>query len=72
MRDIGAALEPGVQPDPDHMRELYARHASRILGDHPVMFTEAPGSLEPVPLEDRNCAVMKKRCGDRPAFGVFG
>lgn len=31
MRDIGAALVPGVAPDPDEMRELYARHASRIL-----------------------------------------
>jgi mannose-6-phosphate isomerase-like protein (cupin superfamily) len=31
MRDIGAALVPGVPPDPAQMRELYARHASRIL-----------------------------------------
>jgi hypothetical protein len=31
MRDIGAALVPGVPPDPDQMRELYARHASRLL-----------------------------------------
>jgi mannose-6-phosphate isomerase-like protein (cupin superfamily) len=31
MRDIGAALVPGVSPDPEQMRELYARHASRIL-----------------------------------------
>jgi len=31
MRDIGAALVPGVPPDPAQMRELYARHASRML-----------------------------------------
>lgn len=31
MRDIGAALVPGVPPDPDQMRDLYARHASRLL-----------------------------------------
>ena len=31
MRDTGAALVPGVPPDPDQMRELYARHASRLL-----------------------------------------
>ena len=31
MRDIGAALVPGAPPDPDLMRELYARHASRLL-----------------------------------------
>lgn len=31
MRDIGAALVPGVPPNPAQMRELYARHASRIL-----------------------------------------
>jgi mannose-6-phosphate isomerase-like protein (cupin superfamily) len=31
MRDVGAALVPGVRPDPDQMRELYARHASRVL-----------------------------------------
>jgi len=31
MRDIGAALVPGVPPDPAQMRELYVRHASRIL-----------------------------------------
>jgi len=31
MRDIGASLVPGVPPDPYQMRELYARHASRIL-----------------------------------------
>lgn len=31
MRDIGAALVPGVPPDPALMRELYARHASHIL-----------------------------------------
>ena len=31
MRDIGAALVPGDPPDPDLMREIYARHASRLL-----------------------------------------
>jgi hypothetical protein len=31
MRDIGPALVPGVPPDPDQMRALYARHASRLL-----------------------------------------
>jgi mannose-6-phosphate isomerase-like protein (cupin superfamily) len=31
MRDIGAALKPGTPPDPDQMRELYGRHASRII-----------------------------------------
>jgi mannose-6-phosphate isomerase-like protein (cupin superfamily) len=31
MRDIGAALVPGVPPNPAEMAELYARHASRIL-----------------------------------------
>ena len=31
MRDIGAALKPDTPPDPDHMREIYARHASRLL-----------------------------------------
>jgi mannose-6-phosphate isomerase-like protein (cupin superfamily) len=31
MRDIGAALRPDTPPDPDLMRELYARHASRLL-----------------------------------------
>lgn len=31
MQDVGAALVPGVPPDPEQMRELYARHASRIL-----------------------------------------
>jgi len=31
MQDIGAALVPGVPPDPAQMRKLYARHASRIL-----------------------------------------
>ena len=28
MRDIGAALRPDIPPDPDRMREIYARHAS--------------------------------------------
>jgi len=31
MRDIGAALMPDVPPDPDQMRDIYARHASRLL-----------------------------------------
>jgi uncharacterized cupin superfamily protein len=31
MRDIGAALTPGTPPDPERMREIYARHASRLL-----------------------------------------
>jgi hypothetical protein len=31
MRDIGAALTPGAPPDPDRMREIYSRHASRLL-----------------------------------------
>jgi len=31
MRDIGVALTPGTPPDPERMREIYARHASRLL-----------------------------------------
>jgi mannose-6-phosphate isomerase-like protein (cupin superfamily) len=31
MKDIGAALTPDTPPDPDRMREIYARHASRLL-----------------------------------------
>jgi mannose-6-phosphate isomerase-like protein (cupin superfamily) len=31
MRDIGAALSPDTPPDPEQMRELYLRHASRLL-----------------------------------------
>ena len=31
MQDIGAALSPDTTPDPDRMREIYARHASRLL-----------------------------------------
>lgn len=31
MRDIGAALSPDAPPDPDLMREIYSRHASRLL-----------------------------------------
>jgi hypothetical protein len=31
MRDIGVALRPDTPPDPDRMREIYARHASRLL-----------------------------------------
>jgi hypothetical protein len=30
MRDIGAALSPDKPPDPDHMREIYGQHASRL------------------------------------------
>ena len=31
MREIGAALQPGIPPDPDSMREIYTPHASRLL-----------------------------------------
>jgi hypothetical protein len=31
MRDIGAALAPGTAPDPELMRDIYDRHASRLL-----------------------------------------
>jgi quercetin dioxygenase-like cupin family protein len=31
MRDIGAALRPDTPPDPDLMRDIYHRHASRLL-----------------------------------------
>ena len=31
MQDIGAALTPGTPPDPDRMRDIYSRHASRLL-----------------------------------------
>ncbi len=31
MREIGAALSPDTPPDPDQMRELYLRHASRLM-----------------------------------------
>ena len=31
MQDIGAALTPDTPPDPDRMRDIYARHASRLL-----------------------------------------
>jgi quercetin dioxygenase-like cupin family protein len=31
MREIGAALTPDTPPDPDQMRELYLRHASRLM-----------------------------------------
>lgn len=31
MRDIGAALRTDAPPDPDVVREIYARHASRLL-----------------------------------------
>ena len=29
--EVGAALSPDTPPDPDQMRELYLRHASRLL-----------------------------------------
>ena len=31
MREIGAVLAPGAPPDPERMRDIYARHASRLL-----------------------------------------
>jgi len=31
MREIGAALAPGAPPDPEVMRDICARHASRLL-----------------------------------------
>jgi quercetin dioxygenase-like cupin family protein len=31
MRDIGAALRPDAPPDPGLMRDIYHRHASRLL-----------------------------------------
>lgn len=31
MREIGAALKPGTPPDPEEMRAIYERHASRLL-----------------------------------------
>jgi hypothetical protein len=31
MREIGAALTPDTPPDPDRMREIYTRHAGRLL-----------------------------------------
>jgi hypothetical protein len=31
MLEIGAALRPDSPPDPDMMREIYARHGSRLL-----------------------------------------
>ena len=31
MRDVGAALSPGTPPDPEQMRALSLRHASRLL-----------------------------------------
>ncbi len=31
MRDIGAVLDPHSPPDPERMRDIYARHASRLL-----------------------------------------
>jgi mannose-6-phosphate isomerase-like protein (cupin superfamily) len=31
MREVGAALAPDAPPDPERMREIYHRHASRLL-----------------------------------------
>jgi mannose-6-phosphate isomerase-like protein (cupin superfamily) len=31
MREIGAALQPGTPPDRDSMRDIYDRHASRLM-----------------------------------------
>jgi mannose-6-phosphate isomerase-like protein (cupin superfamily) len=31
MRDVGAALRADAPPDPEQMREIYHRHASRLL-----------------------------------------
>lgn len=31
MREIGAALQPGTPRDPDSMRGICTRHASRLL-----------------------------------------
>lgn len=31
MQEIGAALAPGSPPDPEEMRAIYSRHASRLL-----------------------------------------
>jgi hypothetical protein len=28
---VGAVLQPGTPPDPAVMRDVYARHASRLL-----------------------------------------
>jgi hypothetical protein len=43
MREIGAVLQPGSPPDPDSMREIYARHASRLL---PYPKNNAPYAAE--------------------------
>jgi hypothetical protein len=31
MREIGAALSPDTPSDPERMRDIYARHAGRLL-----------------------------------------
>jgi quercetin dioxygenase-like cupin family protein len=31
MEEVGAALSPSAPPDPGRMRDIYARHASRLL-----------------------------------------
>jgi quercetin dioxygenase-like cupin family protein len=31
MREVGAVLRPGTPPEPDVMRDVYTRHASRLL-----------------------------------------
>jgi hypothetical protein len=36
MREVGQALAADGPPDPDTMREIYTRHASRLLPDHPT------------------------------------
>jgi hypothetical protein len=49
MRDIGAAFSPDAPPDPDRMREIYARHASRLLPRHPRSFFTGTVHLIEVP-----------------------
>lgn len=46
MRDIGAAFSPDAPP-PDHMRQIYARHASRLLPRHPRSFCTCPCQRTP-------------------------
>jgi len=36
MREVGEALAADEPPDPDTMREIYARHASRLLPNGPT------------------------------------
>jgi hypothetical protein len=42
MRDIGAAFSPDAAPGPDRMREIYARHASRLLPPTPPQLLHVP------------------------------